>query len=75
MQQYFAEVTTLEKLTKKMKGVGFPLMLHTGISNKHRYIVMSALGPSLKTIHSKFKKKKLSVKTVVQIGLQLIDLL
>jgi len=58
-----------------MKGVGFPLMLHTGISNKHRYIVMSALGPSLKTIHSKFKKKKLSVKTVVQIGLQLIDLL
>ena len=66
----------MEKLTKKMKCVGFPQLIHTGISDKHRYIVMTALGPSLRKIHSKFnKKKKLSVKTVMQIGLQMIDLL
>lgn len=39
----------------------------------HEYMVMERLGPTLRLLQSKVKNKNFSIKTVVQIGLQLLE--
>jgi serine/threonine protein kinase len=39
----------------------------------HEFIVMNLLGPSLKHIQRRLKKKQMKVKTAVQIGIELVE--
>ena len=57
---------------KKLKSVeGFPKIVASGFLQKgeHQYIVMAKLGPNLKEVVNWFRKKRFTLKTVIQIGL------
>jgi casein kinase I homolog HRR25 len=52
---------------------GFPEFIMQGKTNYFYFYVMEKLGQSLKKIHSLCKNGKMDLKTVLNIGLQLIE--
>lgn len=67
------EISIMEHL-KRAGCKGFPkIVSHGTIEGRLRYVVMQKYGPSLKFMLKRNKKKRFRIKTVVQIGLQLLD--
>lgn len=53
---------------------GFANMITNGKTDDNlQYIVMNKYGPSLKMMLRRTKSKRFSIKTAIQIGMQLID--
>ena len=62
------------KLLVQGQYTGFPLYICSGkIEEKYSYLIMSILGNNLRDLSKKTKNNRFTFKTVVQIGLQLID--
>jgi casein kinase 1 len=68
MKQLYMEWNVYNKL----KGTtGIPVCYHYGVEGDYNCLVMDALGPSLEDLF-KLCKKKLTVKTVCMLGIQMI---
>ncbi|XP_037930372.1 casein kinase I-like [Teleopsis dalmanni] len=58
--------------SKLSGGVGFPNILYFGKEKTYNVLVMDLLGPSLEELFN-FCERKFSLKTILMIGVQLID--
>ncbi|CDW90051.1 protein kinase domain containing protein [Stylonychia lemnae] len=75
-QKFIREIQIMKDLQKEFtngKGgvIGFPQLFHNELTRECFAIVMERLGPSLKDIRDQISKK-FSLKSVIQIGLQLL---
>jgi|LauGreDrversion4_2_1035121.scaffolds.fasta_scaffold1043069_1 hypothetical protein len=60
------------KLLQNFKG--FSKLVSYGTTNEgHNFLVLEQLGPSLKFLLRKTRKRKFSIKTTVQVGIQILD--
>ena len=65
------EVTAL-KLLSDFKG--FSKLVSYGTTNEgHNFLVLEQLGPSLKFLLKKTRRRRFSVKTTIQIGMQILE--
>lgn len=68
------ESKVLKKITKHSDSQGFPTYYSSGLTKDgHQYIVMDKLGLDLNKIRKNYKKHCFSLKTTVQVGMQLLD--
>jgi casein kinase I family protein HRR25 len=52
---------------------GFPGLIAKGKTNYFYYYIMEKLGKCLKKVHNNCKSGKMDLKTVINVGLQLVD--
>jgi hypothetical protein len=68
--EFQKEVTVLQKLQES----GVNQLVTNGKSDEGLfYIILTKYGPNLKTVLDKVNYKRFTLKTAVQIGLQLLD--
>lgn len=62
------------KKLRASKVLGFPrLVSHGMVEPSVWYVIMQKYGPSLKCMLKRSQKKRFRIKSVVQIGMQLLD--
>ena len=72
--KFTRELNVFKKLSQLGKmPIGFPRLIYHGHTPYWNYYVMEMLGWSLKKVQSKAHNNRLSLKHVIQIGLQLTD--
>ena len=61
------------KIISSIKTAGFPKFIEHGEDDDNYFLVMDLLGADLKTLCKKVKAKRLTIKTVVMMALQLLE--